>query len=93
MTPFSGWTNTTRRCKTFRVTVGLVDPAPTDGRANFSLTADGVERFSGSYGAGESDEVVVDVTGVFRIAIDGTTETGGVAGIAQPHGLCTRPHR
>jgi hypothetical protein len=90
-TPFSVSTDTNRACKTFRATLGLSDFSPTDGRANFSVSADGVERFSGSYGLGEAEQIVIDVTGVLATTISGTTENGG-AGIGRPEFLCTRPH-
>ncbi len=81
--------NLNRGCKTLTARFGISDNSPTGSTGSLELSADGVQRFSGSYGLTQSQEATFDVTGVFRVSIAATSVDGGIPVVASPQVLCS----
>jgi hypothetical protein len=65
--------NLSRKFDRFRATVGYSDNAGSDGKVRLEVYGDGNLLFSNDYTLGSSEDVSVDITGVLRLKIIGTT--------------------
>jgi hypothetical protein len=81
--------NLNRGCKAFRGTVGLDDTSPASATATIQLSADGAQRYSGSFALTQSAGVAFDVTKVFRLTIATATTGNGFAAMGTPQVLCS----
>jgi NPCBM/NEW2 domain-containing protein len=81
--------NLNRDCKAFQGTFGISDSSPSAGTAAMSLVADGVTKFTGSFGLAQSQAVSTDVTRVFRITVNATNANGGQGAVGTPRVLCS----
>ena len=87
--PFHVDYNLNRDCKQLKATFGADDRSAVSGTTTLSLKADGAERFVGSFGLTQSQPVVVDLAGVFRISLNATVGNGGIGAVGSPKVLCS----
>jgi hypothetical protein len=81
--------NLDRGCKALRTTVGLDDSSPSGSATTVSLTTDGVQRYTGSFGLTQSAPVAFDITKVFRLTIRAANTGGGFGALGTPQVLCS----
>jgi hypothetical protein len=81
--------NLNRSCKAFLGTAGLDDSSPAAATATIQLSADGSQRYSGTFGLTQSAPVAFDVTKVFRLSVATTTTGGGFGAVGTPEVLCS----
>jgi hypothetical protein len=81
--------NLNRDCKQLDATLGIDDASASGSSATISLAADGTSRLGGSFGLAQSQHVVADVTGVFRISLSATQTGGAYAAVGTPRVLCS----
>jgi hypothetical protein len=88
-TPFEINYNLNHDCKRLRGTFGLDDRSAADGTATMSLTADGAQKFVGSFALTQSQAVTADITDVFRIRVATVNFRGGFGAVGTPEVLCS----
>ena len=81
--------NLNRDCLSLRGTAGLDDSSPSNGSAVVTLTADGVQKYAGTFALGQSAPVELDVTGVFRLTVGAEATDGGLGALGTPQVLCS----
>jgi hypothetical protein len=81
--------NLNRDCTAFRGTAGLDDSSPSTGSAVVSVTADGVQKYSGTFALAQSAPVSLDTAGVFRLTVSAAATNGGLGAVGTPQVLCS----
>ena len=81
--------NLNRDCTAFRGTAGLDDSSPSTGSAVVAVTADGVQKYSGTFALAQSAPVTIDTTGVFRLTVSAAATNGGLGAVGTPQVLCS----
>jgi len=81
--------NLNRDCTLLEAVYGLDDRTPTGATASLSVVADGVSKYAGTFSLAQAQKVTTDVTGVFRLTVNGATTGGGVAVVGTPRVLCS----
>jgi hypothetical protein len=81
--------NLNRDCTFFRGTAGLDDSSPATGSAVVTVSTDGTQRYTGSFGLTQSAPVAFDTTGVFRLSFGVTFTNGGIGAVGSPEVLCS----
>jgi hypothetical protein len=89
--------NVSRKCRQLETQVGLADYSKTGTTGTVSLKADGVSRYTGSFGLAQSATVVLPLRDVFRISFDWTSvnpagtpadQSGAYPALGSPQVLC-----
>lgn len=89
--------NVSRRCRELRTQVGLADYSTSNTSGTVTLRTDGTQRFAGTFGVGQSSEVVFSLKDVFRLGFDWTSsnpagtpadQSGAFPALGGPQVLC-----
>ena len=81
--------NLNRGCKLLDARYGLTDASSSTATTTLSVVTDNASRWSGTFGLTQSQQVLTDVTGVFRLTFNAASTPGGYAAVATPRVLCS----
>ena len=81
--------NLNRDCKALDAVYGIDDASPLGSSVSLTVVTDGLVKHSGAYTLTQSQRVVTDMTGVFRLTIGQTQNGNGIPAVGTPKVLCS----
>ena len=78
--PDDDYFNLDRKYHHFRATIGLADSTPSADAVTFVVLLDNQQEYSRTLSVGQTQSIDVDVSGVFRIALQGTCSSSSQSG-------------